>query len=434
MKSGNETYGSKTNRNTSGQQISPGHSGRSERLLKTREDWREAVADIPVFDTHSHINNPGVPIGAQSIWDIVHYFWFLQELESVGYPKNANDLAEAERIGEFVRAFHLVRSTVWASIVQETVLALYGAELTDEASLLRADEAVREKAQDAAWPRQVLQLVKVTNSTVNSERAADFPGLQKVGVAVPLLPGLQQRMEQIMEAQDPVAAAGKAAEQVRKDVADIASRGWRGMRVQTNGFENRPQEEIPQAVNHGGQLQPGRVGRAEVEAFLSHAVLDALSEQGMFAQFFLGIYPLSGSQNPMAVSAPRLITNLYPLFERYRCGFELVAGAPGVNMDVAQAARIYPNVHAGGLWWYNFRNSTYLEAMQARLEAVPASKSVILASDARCVEWCFAKTLLVKRLVADFFHQQVRDGWINESDALWVAREWLHDAAARRYL
>jgi len=71
--------------------------------------------------------------------------------------------------------------------------------------------------------------------------------------------------------------------------------------------------------------------------------------------------------------------------------------------------------------------------MQARVEAVPASKSAIVASDARCIEWCYGKILLVKWVLADFLHTQGKRGWLSTTDALWVAQEWLHDAAARRY-
>ena len=173
----------------------------------------------------------------------------------------------------------------------------------------------------------------------------------------------------------------------------------------------------------------------EAHAFLAHAVLSSLSEHpGMFAQFFLGIVPLPGCPGRMAVSNTQAVPILHALFRRYACDFELVAGAPGLNMDVAQAARMYANVYAGGLWWYNFRSSTYREAMQTRIEAVPARKCALLVSDGRCIEWCFAKTMLVKKLLADFLCDQVRGGWINEEDALWVAQEWLHDAPARRYV
>ena len=83
------------------------------------------------------------------------------------------------------------------------------------------------------------------------------------------------------------------------------------------------------------------------------------------------------------------------------------------------------------MWWYNFRPSTYNHALQVRFEAVPASKSAIVASDARCIEWCYGKILLVKMVLADFLCKQIEHGWIDCEGALWVAREWLHDAAAQ---
>jgi len=87
----------------------------------------------------------------------------------------------------------------------------------------------------------------------------------------------------------------------------------------------------------------------------------------------------------------------------------------------------------GGLWWFNFRASTYRETMRYRLEALPASRCTLLASDARCIEWVYCKTLVVKRLLAEFLSDQLERGWLDQDTALYVAREWLHDAAARLY-
>ena len=425
--------------------------------MKSRQDWRRAINEVPVFDTHTHMNNPGVAIAAQTVWDIVHYFWFQQELWSVGYPAKPMELDEAERIERFVAAFAQVRSTVWAKMVGETFRRLYGVELRDAASVRAADEAVRAKAADPGWPRHVVERLQVKRIVVNHERCADFPGLPGVGAAVPLWPDHKHWTQRIADAPDQRAAGEAAEAAVQQAVAGYFARGHRGMRIQTGAFDDQPQDAIVEAVASDGALpktgafddQPQdaiveavasdgalpKTGASPmaIQTFLAHALLRALSEQGMFAQLFLGINRIAHSSNLMAINDPRRIVNRYPLFERYACGFELVAGAPQHNIDVAQAARIYPNVHAGGLWWYNFRGSTYREAMQARLEAVPAGKSVILASDGRCIEWCYAKTLLVKWLLADFLHEQVRDDWISEADALWVAREWLHDAAARRY-
>jgi glucuronate isomerase len=207
------------------------------------------------------------------------------------------------------------------------------------------------------------------------------------------------------------------------------------MRVHVHGFRGRSLEANQAAVQQGAELPKGSVDDKDIHAFLCHAILSALSEQeGMFAQFFLGIEQMPGGVMPMGIEDFNIVPDLYPLFDRYSCDIELVSGSPGLNMDVVQASRILPNVYAGGLWWCNFRPSTYFEIFQKRLEGVPAQKSTILCSDGRCIEWCYAKTKLVKDLLADFMYEQVSKDAISEADALWVAKEWLHDAAQRRYV
>ena len=103
------------------------------------------------------------------------------------------------------------------------------------------------------------------------------------------------------------------------------------------------------------------------------------------------------------------------------------------NLDAVQAATIFPNVYVGGMWWYNFRASTYRASMQYRLEGLPPSKCVLVVSDARCIEWCYGKVLLVKHLLADVLHDQIQRGWLGRDDALWGAGEGLYGAAAARY-
>lgn len=401
-----------------------------------RQMWRDAIHELPVFDTHTHLNMPGVPIPAQTFWDIAHYFWFQQELWSVGYPVDAAKMPESDRIHRFVDAFNAARNTNWRRIVCQIFADLYDLPLVDDDNLTtathveRAGRAVVARAQDPAWPQSVVQRLGIRRIAVNNLRDMHFKHLPGVAVAIPVWEG-QRDWAARLAAEDATRRTRKAAEDaVRDRVAALAASGLRGMRVAAEPFEGHGAAAV--ALPEGlpdGPLQPW-----QAQAFLSHALFRALGEHGMFAQLFLGVERDVSPRTSMGVNDPRRIINLYPLFERYACDFELVIGAPQNNLDAAQAARIYPNVHVGGLWWYNFRQSTYHHAMQVRLEAVPASKSAIVASDARCIEWCYGKILLVKWLLADFMQQQVERGWLSEKDAIWVAREWLHDAAARRYL
>lgn len=395
-----------------------------------RIEWREEILRVPVFDTHTHLNMPGVPVPAQNFWDIGHYFWFQEELWSVGYPRNAMDLPEDARIRRFVAAFGALRNTTWHLIVRRIFGDLYGVDLSDAESVRRADAAVRARSQAADWARSVIDRLAIRRITVNNVAQADYPELPGVGVAVPSWSEFRAWTEKLIQADDPRTVGEQARQVIAQTVAAHVKAGIRGMRVEADPFEISGRA----AVNAPDELPADRVDPVQAATFLTHALFRALSEHGMFAQIFLGIKRDVGAHTAMAVNDPRRITNLYPLFERYACDFELVVGAPQNNLDAAQPARIYPNVYVGGLWWYNFRPSTYNHALQVRFEAVPARKSSIIASDARCIEWCYGKILLVKMLLADFLYEQITHGWIDREGALWVAREWLHDAAARRYL
>ncbi len=401
-----------------------------------RQEWRETIGKLPVFDTHTHLNMPGVPVPAQSFWDIAHYFWFQQELWSVGYPVDAPSLPETQRIEHFVRAFDAVRNTHWHLIVRHLCDDLFGVQLVDEEGRCSADhvrtvdEAVRATSQLPGWSQTVIDRLSIRRIAVNSLPDAAFPDLPGVGVAIPGWEDQGLWSERLATALDPREVADEARAAAQARVAELARMGIRGMRVAAETFEAYGTA----AVGLPDTLKAQPLMAWEAEAFLAHTLFRALGDHNMFAQLFLGIERDVSPRTSMAVNDPRRITNLYPLFERYTCGFELVIGAPQNNMDASQAARIYPNVHLGGLWWYNFRASTYAHALQTRVEAVPASKSAIVASDARCIEWCYGKILLVKWLLADFLRGQVKSGWLSPRDALWVATEWLHDAAARRYI
>lgn len=400
-----------------------------------RQDWHATIAQMPVFDTHTHLNLPGVPVTAQTFWDIAHYFWFQQELLSVGYPLEAPELPQSQRTAAFVSAFNAVRNTHWHRVVRAICSDLYGQELTDEDGLCTPgrvaalDAAVREHAQQPGWAQAVIDRLAIRRITVNALSEANFPGLPGVGVAVPTWKDQDVWEARLLTAPDPRDVIEAARTAARVEVDGLAATGIGGMRVAAEPFEvgGKAAVGLMNAVPDRG-LTAWQAG-----ALISHILFEALSAQGMFAQLFLGIERDVTPRTSMAVDVPRRITDLYPLFEDYTCGFELVIGAPTDNMAAAQAARIYPNVHLGGLWWYNFRASTYTQTMQARIEAVPASKSAIVASDARCIEWCYGKILLVKWVLADFLHTQVKQGWLSGNDALWVAQEWLHNAAARRY-
>ena len=387
-------------------------------------ELRDAVFACDVWDTHTHLQGGQLP--AQDFWEIGHYFWLLRELRAAGYPADHDQMAPPQRAEAYARALHASRNTAMNQAMRAAVHDLYGIELTDAASILAADEAVRATAQQDGWAAKVFDRAGVRRAVVNVEQDADFGDLSKLSY---LLPRIERRIADWTDALSGASDSAKAAEavvgQIEQFAAALSRRGVRGLMASLGEWCECTAGEPPQLS--------ASTGPEEAKTFVLHQIAAAATRHDLFLQFFIGMERGYWSAQVVANNRTDRILALHGLFERYQCRFDLVLSTNLLNFDAVQTARVFPNVHLGGLWWFNFRPSTYREVMQYRLEALPPSKAALIASDARYVEWCYAKVMLVKRLLAEFLCEQIQRGWLSEDDALWVAREWLHDAALRLY-
>jgi glucuronate isomerase len=393
-----------------------------------REDLLEEILATPVWDTHTHLTVDALP--AKSFWDIGHYFWFLRELQAAGYPRDAEELPEEKRIAAYVDAFAATRNTSMNWVVRHIFENLYSIEIKDAESIRAADHAVRQTAQQRDWPQAVVDRLSIRRICVHGRSHREFSDLPDVACTIPIDANIDRGVlvERVATALDRCAVASEVAQEIDLAVKELAQAGITCVRASTAPFEQLGAA----AYEVCEELPAADASRQEIEAFVGHALFRAFEAYGIAAQFFLGVQQTTSSLS-IAVNDTRRVSNLHGLFERHNCRFELVVGAELSNLDVIQAARAFPNVYVGGMWWYNFRASTYRQSMQYRLEALPSSKCALVASDARCIEWCYGKILLVKYLLAEFLYEQIERGWLDYDGALYVARNWLHDTAAKLY-
>lgn len=393
-----------------------------------RGEFLQEILDTPVWDTHTHLTVDALP--ATCFWDIGHYFWFLRELQAAGYPQKPELLPEHERVAAYVDALTATRNTSMNWVVRHIIRNLYDIELEDAESIRDADLAIRETAQQPGWPRKVIDRLSIRRICVHGREHREFANLPGVVCTIPSDANIRRDkvMERIATALDRCAAVGQVVREINAAVGALAQQGITCVRMSTSPFEQLGTAAYEMCED----LPAADASSVEIEAFVGHTLFRALETHGVVAQLFLGVEPTTSSLR-IALNDTQRVANLHELFERYGCRFELVVGAELNNLDVVQAARAFPNVYVGGMWWYNFRASTYRSSMQYRLEALPASKCALIASDARCIEWCYGKILLVKRLLAEFLYDQIQRGWLDHDTALYVARNWLHDATAGMY-
>jgi hypothetical protein len=385
---------------------------------------------LPVYDTHTHLR--GECLGAQDFWDIGHYFWFVRELEAAGYPTDAMSLPPAKRISAFWSAWQQTQNTSMTWVVRRILSDLYGVVLKSESDIRKADEAIRAAAESESWAAEVCARANIQKIVTNVPGDLPFPGIESIGRTIPR-PERQIRdwISRAVLAGDQQAEMEAIKSEISSTVQKLKTAGHTGIM-----FSNGPFDRLAARTHGSGELSRTQNTRDDIGVAVLHALSQSCETNGMFIQFFLGIehgWGSEGGGGGVPAYDPNRILNLHGLFKRYDIPFELVLGDGIGNSDAVNAARCFPNVHVGGLWWYNFRASIYRQIMQQRFEALPSIKSSIVASDARCIEWCYGKIVLIKRLLADYLQDQVDQGWIDRDGAIKIGRDWLHDSAEALY-
>lgn len=385
----------------------------------------DEILSLPVIDTHTHL--VGNKLCAADFWEIADYFWLNRELQTAGYPAAADRLPPEERAAAFALAYHASRNTMMNRAFTAIMNDLYGVTITDTESVMKADDVVKMQSSAPGWAQQVADRLKVQRFIVNHPDHAAFAGMREDALLLPRIDGWLPELAKTIAGSagsSRISAFAHAKQDITDRLQSYQRLGCPGI-MTTLPALGAAAHEVYELSEHSS--------KDEILLLLLHEVCSGLQEQGMFLQLFLGVERGWGKASPAPVNDPLRIVKLYGLFERYSIAFELVAASELNNLDVVQAAWNFSNVHVGGMWWYNFRASTYWQSMEYRIEAIAPLKSSLIVSDARCIEWTYGKLLLVKQLLVRFLDKQVEDQLLSREEALNLAAEWLHGSAAARY-
>ncbi len=399
-----------------------------------QDDFRSIVMALPVYDTHTHMD-VSPKLNAQTFWDIAHYFWYCRELEAAGYPGESGNLTEDARAKAFLEAFHRNRNTYWNHAVGRACRDLFDVTIEDAESIRRIQDRIAETRGSVDWTRDVLRRAGLQRICVGSVTDNELYRLEDTFRVVPSM--------NVLGSLDPTALASA------RDQRKLVEQRTREMREEVKGYADRglhvvraEMPFVPEKPWLKPELKPSGNTMAAIKTHLGHVLLEALEKYRCHVQIFFGMdRHIEGytHRNKKVVESyarndPRYVCLLHPIFDFYSgCTFELISAAENSALDIVQAARIYPNVYPGGLWWFNFRASTYQANMQYRIEALSGLRSTLVASDAQCAEWCCIKVTLVKEWLAEFLWDQVACGREDVDSALFTARSWLYDTAAALY-
>jgi hypothetical protein len=181
------------------------------------------------------------------------------------------------------------------------------------------------------------------------------------------------------------------------------------------------------ALAHRAQAGPAE--RDIYASYINEAFLTQLEQHGdrIVFQFSFGAEPLpfeTGSRVKQET-----IRQLGEMIGRHpRLRFQCFLASRHANQALCTLARELPNLSLAGYWWHNFFPDVMRQVMSERLDMLPANKQIGFFSDAYCVEWTFAKAILIRKQLAQVLAQRIEQGQYSTAQALETAKTILFDS------
>lgn len=379
------------------------------------DNLKQDIFNLRVVDMHNHldVDPSNESVVAQNFWDIGEYFWVRRHLWSAGYPVNAADMPFDKRAEAYIKALNRASNTVWVRALKQGIRDLYGMELTDVKSVYALEEIISSRKNIPNYGKEIAEKAKLDCFIVNGDGSKKFGELSGLAVHVESID------KKIKEWSEGILKGDNVLEDIETFFALLKDKKVPGVRTTINrmiGFTYRE------------KLIFDNMSYDDAQIAVLHYVSQMCEKYNIFIQFFLGVAN-DISNIPGPYSDGDGVAKLYGIFEKYNCIFSLITASQAQNIEVVNAANVFSNVQVDGLWWYNFRPSSYREALEIRMEELPSVRSSIIASDAYVIEWCYIKMNLVKQTLYEFMKNEIEKGHIDREMAINVASDWLSGSA-----
>jgi hypothetical protein len=427
-------------------------------------ELESAIAEIPILDIHTHL--VGGKLAARGLHDILLYHMVVSDLYAAGCPTGARltqfpgwpSQDEAHfRIDEAVPYLRHIQNTSSFWAVRIILRELYGwTETIDGRNWKRLDSLIRERADDRSWAHSVLDRARIVRTgTELARRGAgeDDDRLQYAlewgfftrtqwGEFDTALYELERCWGKSPESPAPIGAETRptterlirSLDDVHAAVAHYVSSIPYGRIVSTAthlstdiDYNRVSDDEMSRALARRHVAGPAE--RDCYASYVNEAFLTALADHSaeIVFQFSFGAEPL-----PFETASrlsQRTIGQVAEMMGRHpRLRFQCFLASRHGNQSMCTLARELPNLSLAGYWWHNFFPDVIAQIMRERLDMVPANKQVGFFSDAYCVEWSFAKTILVRKILARVMAERIELGQFDRESALSYARAILFDS------
>ena len=422
------------------------------------EDLEEAMAEVPIFDVHTHL--VGGHLGARGLHDILLYHMVVSDLYAAGCPSGARltqfpgwpTQEEAHRrIAEAIPCLPMIRNTSCSWGLRLILEDLYDwREQIVADNWRRLDAIVRERADDRGRWYSILDRLNIQRTCTESARRGQGEDDRRLqystewcfftrcqwgefdtalyelerawgqlpGPPTPIGGGKRPATERTIRTLDDVHAA--VAHYVNSLPYDLIISTATGL---STDIDYRPVSDAEMGAALSRRATAGPAERDAYASYVHEAFLTALEKYGdrIVFQFSIGAEPLPFET--ASLLSQRTIGQLAEMIARHPgLRFQCFVSSRHANQSLCTLARELPNLSLAGYWWHNFFPDIIRQVIAERLDMLPINKQVGFFSDAYCVEWTYGKVLLLRKQLAWVLAEKIEQGQYTRNDAMAIAR------------
>jgi len=214
-----------------------------------------------------------------------------------------------------------------------------------------------------------------------------------------------------------------------------------------------PYESIGSIAHHFScDITYGAVTEREMDAALAGRLVAGEKERDIYANYLFDLY-LTELENradppPLIFSlgaeplpfetgsklSSKTIFELASLFAGHpRLSFVIFLSSASHNQGLATLCRELPNLSLAGYWWHNFFPDLMRRVMGERIDMLPSNKNVGFFSDAYCVDWLYAKSMIVRRNLAKVLAEKIEYGQMSFETALEYAYKTMNELPSQLF-
>lgn len=425
-------------------------------------DLEAALAEIPVFDIHTHLI--GGRLGARGLHDVLLYHMVVSDLHSAGCPTGARLTQYPEwpteteahlRVEEALPFLPHIRSTSSFWGVRTILEELYNwRENITLDNWRRLDALIRERADDRSWHHSILDRLNVLRTGTEIARRSEGEDDDRLQYALEwgfftrcqwgefdtALYELERCWGRKPESPSPIGNSGRPkTERTIHSLADVHA-------AVKHYVDSIPYDQVLATATHiSTDIDFRGISDGEMEKALAQRPSAGIAERDTYAAYvnelFLTelekhgheiVFQFSFAAEPLPFETgsrvnQRTIAQVAEMIARHPgLRFQCFLASRHANQALCTLARELPNFSLAGFWWHNFFPNAIRQVIAERLEMLPVNKQIGFFSDAYCVEWAYAKAFIVRKQMACVFAEKIGQGQYTVDDALAVAKSILY--------